>query len=112
MLAGFNQRQHFNGVAQQQGDENVAPRITMNTTPGGELEIWLNKEGRDLLVRELTGLSETSDHFHLGTFEGAEIAIGARAYRPTDTILHVGKVLFRPDEWDRTHFPHVMETLP
>ena len=36
-------------------------------------------------------------------------SLSARAYRPTDTILHVGKVMLRPDEWDRTHFPHVME---
>jgi len=81
----------------------------MNTTPDGELEIWLNEEGRDLLVRELVGLSERSDHFHLGTFEGAEVAIRALPYRPTDILLHAGKVSLRPDEWDRTHFPHVME---
>jgi len=87
----------------------MAPRITMNTTPDGELEIWLNEEGRDLLVRELMSLSERSDHFHLGTFEGAEVAMSARPYRPTDVIVHAAKVLLRPDEWDRTYFPHVME---
>lgn len=87
----------------------MAPRITMNTTPDGVLEISLNKEGRDLLVRELAGLSETNDHFHLGTFEGAEVVMRARPYRPTDAILNVAKVLLRPDEWDRTHFPHVMD---
>jgi hypothetical protein len=54
-------------------------------------------------------LSEKSDHFHFGSFEGAEVRTGARAYRPTDTVLHAGKVMFRPDEWDRTHFPHVMQ---
>jgi hypothetical protein len=87
----------------------MAPRITMNTTPDGELEIWLNQEGRDLLVRELTGLSETRDHFHLGTFEGAEVAMRAQPYRQSDTILHTGTVLLRPDEWDRINFPHVIE---
>jgi hypothetical protein len=87
----------------------VAPRITINTTPDGELELWLNAEGRDQFVRELMALSEKSDHFHLGSFEGTQVRTGARAYRPTDTVLHTGKVMFRPDEWDRTNFPHVME---
>ena len=32
----------------------------------GAFEIWLNPEGRDVLVKELQGLSETNDHFHLG----------------------------------------------
>lgn len=75
----------------------------------GFAELWVNEQGRDLLVRELAASSAQSDHFHLGAFEGAEIGLGVHAYRPTDTVLHVGKVMFRPDEWDRTHFPHVME---
>jgi hypothetical protein len=74
----------------------VAARITMNTTLDGELEIWLNKEGRDLLIRELKRLGETNDHFHLGAQKGAEVAMSARPYRPTDTIVHAGKVLLRP----------------
>jgi hypothetical protein len=87
----------------------VAARITMNTTPDGELELWLNEEGRDRLVRELMALSEKSDHFHFGSFEGAEVRVSSQAYRPTDTIFHVGKVMFRPDEWDRASFPHVVD---
>jgi hypothetical protein len=43
----------------------VKPRITMNVTAGGVLEIWLNREGRDLFVRELQALDETNDHFHM-----------------------------------------------
>jgi hypothetical protein len=88
----------------------VNPRITINTTPDGEFEIWLNEEGRDLLVRELQALKATSgnDHFHLGSFEGAEVKLNAQAYRATDNILHSGKVLRRTDEWDRSYFPHVM----
>lgn len=90
----------------------MAPRITMNTTPDGELELWINEQGRDLLVRERMSLSEQSEHFHLGSFDGAEVRVGERAYRPTDTILHLGKVTFRRDEWDRVHFPHVTEDPP
>jgi hypothetical protein len=41
----------------------MKPRITMNLTADGELEIWINEAGRDLLVRELEGLSQTSEHF-------------------------------------------------
>jgi hypothetical protein len=87
----------------------VAARITINTTPDGELELRLNGEGRDQFVREPMALSDKSDHFHLGSFEGAEVRTGAQAYRPTDTVLHIGKVVFRLDEWDRAHFPHVMK---
>jgi hypothetical protein len=43
----------------------MKPRITINTTADGELEIWVNEAGRDLLVKELQHLSERSDHFHL-----------------------------------------------
>lgn len=43
----------------------MKPRITVNLTADGEFEIWLNPEGRDLLVRELQHLSEQSEHFHL-----------------------------------------------
>ena len=87
----------------------MKPRITMNTDADGVLEIWLNEQGRDLLVRELQALSEKSDHFHLGSFGGADVQVKDRAYRPTDTVLHAGKVLFRTDEWDRRYFPHVIE---
>ena len=83
-------------------------RITMNTTEAGVLEIWVNELGRDLLVRELQGLTERSDHFHLGAFEGAEIEMQDVAYRPNDTVIDTAKVLFRTDEWDRRYFPHVL----
>ena len=86
-------------------------RITINATADGQLQIWLNEQGRDLLVRELKALSEKSEHFHLGSFDGAEVKVSERAYRPTGTILHVGKVMFRRDDWDRANFPHVMEDM-
>ena len=88
----------------------MKPRITINTTPSGEIEIWLNEQGRDLLVRELQALDEKNDHFHLSPLEFVETS--TRAYRSTDTTLEYGKVLFRTDEWDRRHYPHVMEGTP
>jgi hypothetical protein len=89
----------------------VSPRITMNTTPDGQLELWLNPEGRDLLVRELQALSATNDHFHLGAWDGAEVEVKSRPYRPTDTLVRAGKVMFRTDEWDRTYYSHVIDDI-
>ena len=84
----------------------MKPRITINLTADGELEIWLNAAGRDVLVRELNALNERNEQFHL--FPGGEIDTSAIAYRPTDKVIWSGKVLFRTDECDREHFPHVM----
>lgn len=86
----------------------VKPRITIGTNEDGELEIWLNEAGRDLLVQRLQGLSTESDHFHLGPKGSHEVPLQDRAYRPGDRLLQWGKVLFRHDEWDRQHFPHVL----
>jgi hypothetical protein len=84
----------------------MAPRITLNLTADGELEIWLNPEGRDALVKKLQGLSERNDHFHLGP--SGEVKVSSRTYRSDDKLLEYGKVLFRPDAWDAEHYPHVM----
>ena len=71
--------------------------------------------GRELLIKELQGLSERWDHFHLDHYDEAEIAdatevpLSAVPYNPEDRVLLNGKVLFRPDDWDREHFPHVLE---
>ena len=88
----------------------MKPRITINSTEEGELEIWLNEAGRDLLVKELQQLSESSDHFHLGpeALDG-EVPVQTRAYREGDQIIEWGKVMLRPDEWDAEHFPHVLD---
>jgi hypothetical protein len=59
----------------------MAARITINLTAKGELEIWLNEEGRDLLVRELQHLSEKSDHFHFGPAEIGEVEVSSLRYR-------------------------------
>lgn len=87
----------------------MAARITISLTAKGELEIWLNEEGRDLLVRELQHLSEKSDHFHFGPAEIGEVEVSSVPYRSNDRILEYGKVYFRTDAWDREHFPHVLE---
>jgi hypothetical protein len=91
----------------------VRPRITFSVNTGGELQIWLNEQGRDLLVKELQTLASTggNDHFHMGSWEGAEVSIGAIPYQDGDQIIHTVKVLFRPDEWDREYFPHVLSLL-
>ena len=87
----------------------MKPRITVNLTEGGELEIWLNPEGRALLVRELQHLDERWEHFHLAPEDMGEVELSTRPYRPTDTVFSWGKVLFRTDEWDRKYFPHVFD---
>ena len=88
----------------------MKPRITINSNTDGELEIWLNEAGRDLLVTELQQLSEGSDHFHLGPEEfGGEVPVQTRPYRDGDKIIEWGKVMLRPDRWDAEYFPHVLE---
>ena len=87
----------------------MRPRITVNKNLQGELEIWLNEAGRDLMVRELQQLSRSSDHFHFGPESfGGEVPVQTRAYRDGDEVFEWGKVMFRPDEWDAKHFPHVL----
>ena len=86
----------------------MKPRITISVTKDKTIEIYLNPEGRDLLVRELLNLSERSDHFHLGPPGIGEVETSARAYEPTDEVFEYGKVLFRPDSWDEKHYPHVL----
>jgi len=62
----------------------MAARITVNLNAKGEFEIWLNPEGRDVLVKELQGLSETNDHFHLGPRPIGEVR---RRYQSDDQLL-------------------------
>ncbi len=90
----------------------MKPRITLNMTAAGELEIWLNESGRDQLVHELQSLSQKNDHFHLGPEELGEVEVSSIAYRDTDQLIEWAKVLFRPDVWDREYFPHVFGVDP
>ncbi len=88
----------------------MKPRITINKNREGELEVWLNQAGRDLLVHELQQLSERSDHFHLAREGEGEVPLQATPYRDGDEVVEWAKVLLRPDEWDAAHFPHVIRS--
>ena len=86
----------------------MKPRITINANDRGELEIWLNSAGRDLLVHALQTLSVGHEHFHLmPEGHGSEVPLQCEPYNKGDHIYEWGKVLFRPDEWDAEHFPHL-----
>lgn len=74
----------------------------------GELDIRLNEEGRELLVRKLLALNKSSEHFHMGAYDGAEVKLRSQPYRKTDKVILGAKVLFRTDEWDLQYYPHVM----
>lgn len=92
-------------------------RVTVSVQPDGSFDIWVNEAGRDLLIRELQGLSERWDHFHLDHYDDADIAdatevpLSAIPYNADDRVLLNGKVLFRRDEWDLKYFPHVMAEM-
>jgi hypothetical protein len=90
----------------------MSPRITVSVTADGTLEVALNEAGRDLLVRELQALSETSDHFHLEHPDDpempVEVPLAVTPYRRDDRVFSNGKVIFRPDSWDAEFFPHVL----
>jgi hypothetical protein len=71
----------------------------------------LNEEGRDLLAQELRNLGPEHDHFHLGpSGQETEVLLQKVPYRHGDEVFAWGKVLFRLDEWDAEHFPHVLGT--
>ena len=89
------------------------PRATVVTIPDrnglpNEVEIYLNPEARDQLIRELQGLNEKSDHVHYGTWEGAEVSLQDIAYSPRQVIVDHLKIYFRLDAWDQQYFPHVI----
>jgi hypothetical protein len=90
----------------------MAARITISLNAGGVIEIWMNEDGRDLLLRELQGLNENNDHLHLAPMTArpiGDIELSSRPYRAGDKVFEWGTVLFRPDTWDREHFPHVLD---
>lgn len=94
----------------------MKPRVTVSVLPDGSFEIALNEAGRDLLMGELKGLSREWDHFHLDHYDdpliadATDVPLADRAYSPGDRVLKDGKVLFRPDDWDAAHFPHVLQS--
>jgi hypothetical protein len=93
----------------------VKPRVTICLRPDGTFEMLVNEAGRDQLVKELQGLSERWDHFHMDHYDEPEMAdhtevhLADRPYHEGDQLLLNAKVLFRPDHWDRQYYPHVME---
>ena len=88
----------------------MRPRITISRNQDGEIEIWLNEAGRDLFVRELNALGESNDHFHLTSDDVVSgVLLSGIPYRDTDQVFEWGKVLFRPDAWDKKYYPHVLD---
>jgi hypothetical protein len=83
------------------------PRITLSLAADGLFEMWLNPEGRDLLVQKLQALTIKNEHFHLGPAPVGELEVTTKAYREGDRVLEWGKVYLRTDEWDEKYFPHV-----
>lgn len=92
----------------------MIPRVTVSIKSDGSFEIAVNEAGRDLLVRELSGLDREWDHFHLDHYDdpalvdATDVPLAEVAYGPSDRVLTNGRVLFRPDEWDAAHYPHVL----
>jgi hypothetical protein len=89
-------------------------RVTVCVRADGTFEILMNEAGRDLVVKELQRLDRRWDHFHLDHYadpeiaDATDVALSVVPYRDDDTCLENGKVLLRPDEWDREYFPHVL----
>ena len=87
----------------------MTPRITISTSSQGTLEIAVNPSGRDKLVALLQSLSNQNEHFHLAPAEiGMDCDLSEVPYNSQDQIVTFAKVLYRSDEWDEEHFPHVL----
>jgi hypothetical protein len=85
-------------------------RLTISIDQEGVLEIFLNEAARDRLIEELQRLNFNSDHFHLAVGELSEVELRGIPYRASDRIIDSAKVMLRPDDWDRRHFSHVLES--
>jgi hypothetical protein len=89
-------------------------RVTVCMRADDTFEILLNEAGRDLMVRQLQRLDRHWDHFHLDyyadpeTANATDVALSVIPYRDDDRCFENGKILLRPDEWDREFFPHVL----
>ena len=87
----------------------MKPRITITRSPEGDLEVWVNETGRDLLVHELQRLSERMDHFHLALEAGdGEVPLQITPYRDGDEVIEWAKVMLRTDAWDAEYFPYLI----
>ena len=85
------------------------PRITFSLSSGRVLEIYVNEEGKAVLARAISGLTELHDHVHFSPDGDFGLQSNGRPYRSSDTILEWVKIIFRPDSWDREHYPHVFD---
>lgn len=84
-------------------------RVTLSLSEDGQIEIRLNEAGRDELVKLLRSLDRDHEQFHLGPAEfHPDCAVSEVPYREMYRVLSWGKVLLRPDDWDREKFPHVV----
>ena len=87
------------------------PRITIEVPDADspqEVFVYVNPEGINQLISDLKKLSEDHDHFHLFSEDWGGYDLSTEKYDPKATTAKHLKVMFRPDEWDKKHFPHVM----
>jgi hypothetical protein len=84
--------------------------MTMNLTADGELELWINEAGRDLLVRELQNLNEKNEHFHLFPVERLirRRSLTARRTRSFGLVRYCSV----PRNGTRSTFPTSLEIEP
>jgi hypothetical protein len=92
------------------GKKDMKSRITLSLSEDGQFQISLNEAGRDELVELLQSLDRNHDHIHFAPEDhNLDCTVSDIPYRPTDRVFAWGKVSFRPDDWDREHFPHVID---
>lgn len=91
------------------------PRITLEVSEkggaSGVVQLFINKEGRDLLLKELAALSEDNDHFHLFALDWGESegSLSLKPYKDGAATAGHFKVMFRADDWDRKYYPKLFE---
>lgn len=88
----------------------MKPRITFSIAANGTLEMYFNEAGRQKFIQELSRLNEQHEHFHFAPADNeSQLDVSTRPYHSQDRVLEFGKVLFRTDDWDKKHYPHVMD---
>jgi hypothetical protein len=91
------------------------PRITVTIDtsgdgPSDEVRIYANEAGVQALIRELSALSRTNDHFHMMSPNWGGDELRAVVYEPDELAIDHLKVIIRQDDWDREFFRHVLPT--
>lgn len=97
----------------QTPDTQLSGTQTSGAQAPGAIEMFLNEEGVDLLVRELKSLSKQNDHCHLFAPEWGDGSgpLNLVAYDGSASTVGHLKILFRPDDWDREHYPHTVSEI-